>query len=467
MDDADFAADFEGLDAPWWLDGVADSDVVVCTDQWAVLGEFGPLSVAETLHSIRVAGPGPEAERLLMSLAGQQLTGDEALTAVELWQAQTAFVAGAEQQAILQLVGLKPDPADKVASLQGEFAAHELAPALNISTDAAQARIETARLMATTLKATGDKLRAGALDPYRVWVITETLLTVAPDIAQQIEAQILPVAATLTGAKLRRALRNAARKADPDWGVRMFAASRRSRRVGFDFRGDDGLVQLTAWLAPVEGLAMAEHLRKAAAVRSADPDDDRNVDERLADALVACVLGSTPGDPTSPAAPKVNVGVLIALPTLLGLRHDTAELVGYGPIPDGMARELADAMTGDVEFRRMVYDPVDGHLLDYGRDTYRPPKRLDDFRRARDRLCRFPGSGRSASSSDGDHTNPFVPTGRTSADNIVSLSRSAHRAKTHGHFQTSQDPDGTLHWITPLGRRYTTRPWDYRPDSER
>ncbi|MDX6203769.1 MAG: hypothetical protein QOJ83_3269, partial [Frankiales bacterium] len=36
-----------------------------------------------------------------------------------------------------------------------------------------------------------------------------------------------------------------------------------------------------------------------------------------------------------------------------------------------------------------------------------------------------------------------------------------------GHYQTRQDPDGTLHWTTPLGRTYTTQPWDYRPDSER
>ncbi len=467
MDDDSFADGTEGLEDPWWLEGVAESDVAECSEQWAAVNEFGPMSVAETLHSIRAVGPGPEAQRLLVSLAPRDLTGAEALTVVELWQAQMACVTGAEQAAILKLVGLKPNPADKVATLADEFAAHELAPALNISIDAAQARIETARLMATTLKATGDKLRAGELDSYRVWVITETLLTVAPDIARQIEAEVLPVAAGLTGSKLRKTLREAARKADPDWGVRMFAKARKSRRVGFDFRGDDGLVQMTAWLAPVEGLAVQEHLRKAAKVPAADPDDDRTVDERMVDALVACVLGSTPGDPTTPATPKVSVGLLISLPTLLGLRNDTAELVGYGPLPAEMARELTEAMTGDVEFRRMVYDPVDGHLLDYAQDVYRPPKQLDDYRKARDRVCRFPGSSRSAYHSDGDHTIPFGRGGRTSSDDIISLSRSPHRAKTHGHFRTSQDPDGTLHWITPLGRRYTTKPWDYRPDGER
>jgi hypothetical protein len=121
----------------------------------------------------------------------------------------------------------------------------------------------------------------------------------------------------------------------------------------------------------------------------------------------------------------------------------------------------------------MVYDPVDGHLLDYKTRTYRPPKGLEDYLRARDRHCRYPGATRAAADTDLDHTKPFHhhpdpdPGGSTSADNLACLSRHAHRAKTHGHYQTRQDPDGTLHLTTPLGRTYTTKPWDYRPDSER
>ncbi|MDX6227369.1 MAG: hypothetical protein QOI76_759, partial [Frankiales bacterium] len=116
-----------------------------------------------------------------------------------------------------------------------------------------------------------------------------------------------------------------------------------------------------------------------------------------------------------------------------------------------------------------------------------------------DRHCRFPGCTRPAEDCDLDHTQPFrhhhehehdsgqeavpwqkaVPEqeavserdddqgGSTSADNLASLCRFTHRAKTHGHYHTRQDPDGTLHLSTPLGRTYTTKPWDYRPDSER
>jgi hypothetical protein len=473
MDDE--LSDAEWVEAPWWLDAVAESDTMDCPEQWAAHGDLGPMSVAETLHAIRAAGPGPEATRLLHSLHRQALTGDQRLAVVELWQPQLGWTVGAEQAALLDLVGPEPDLADPATPPSAEFVSLELAAALNATPGHAAGRIRQARLMSTTFAATGRALAAGLLDPYRVWLITQTLTTVTADVAQAIEAEILPRAATLTGHQLRKALREAARKADPDWGVRMFAKARKSRRVGFDHRGTDGLVTMYAYLPAVEAVAMEQHLDRAASVPSPDPDDQRTADERRADALIGCVLGSTPGDPTTPLAPKVITQLLISLPTLLGLRQDTGELIGYGPIPAGMARELAS----DAEFQRMVYDPVDGHMLDYKRRTYRPPPGLDDYTRARDRYCRFPGSTRPAADDDLDHTQPFQHPetddpgpeddqgGSTSAANLACLCRFVHRAKTHGHYQTRQDPDGTLHFTTALGRTYTTKPWDYRPDSER
>ena len=50
---------------------------------------------------------------------------------------------------------------------------------------------------------------------------------------------------------------------------------------------------------------------------------------------------------------------------------------------------------------------------------------------------------------------------------MACLSRTAHRGKTHGDYQLHHHPDGTITWTTPLGRTYTTHPWDYRPDSDK
>jgi hypothetical protein len=405
----DDVRDTEWVEAPWWLDAVAEADTMDCPEQWAGVGELGPMSVQETLHAIRAAGPGPEAARLLVSLRGQRLTGEQKLTVVELWQPQLAWTTGAEQAAVFDLVGPDPDPADPSTPAAAEFASLELAAALKVTPGHAAGRVRHARLMAGAFAATGRALAAGALDPYRVWLITQTLTTVTAQVAEQIQAEIVPVAATLTGHQLRKALREAARNADPEWGVRMFAKARKSRRVGFDHRGTDGLVLMYAYLPPVEAIAIEQHLQHTANTTptthtaGTDPGDERTADERMADALIGCVLGTTPGDPTSPLAPKVIVQLLVSLPTLLGLRQDTGELVGHGRIPAGMARELAT----DAEFQRMVYDPVDGHLLDYKTRTYRPPKGLEDYLRARDRHCRYPGATRAAADTDLDHTKPF------------------------------------------------------------
>ncbi|MDX6255197.1 MAG: hypothetical protein QOJ11_1531, partial [Frankiales bacterium] len=366
-------------EAPWWLDAVAETDTVGGPEQWAPVSELGPLSVPETLLAISAAGPGPEAARLLVSLRGQPLTDEQKLSVVALWQPQLAWTTAAEQAALLDLVGPDPHPQDKPAALTDEFTPLELAAALHVTVGHAAGRIRHARLMGSTFTATQQLLAQGRLDGYRVWLMLQTLTTLPPHLAAQVEAEILPRAAGLTGAELRAALRDAARRVDPDWGVRMFAKNRKTRRVGFDHRGTDGLVLLYAYLPPVEAVAIQEHLTRAAAVPSPDPGDDRNVDERMADALIGCVLGSTPGDPTTPLTPTVITRLLISLPTLLGLRQDTGELAGYGKIPAEMARQLAT----DSEFQRMIYHPVDGHLLDYHTRTYRPPKDLDTYIRAR------------------------------------------------------------------------------------
>ncbi|MDX6223219.1 MAG: hypothetical protein QOD91_2273, partial [Frankiales bacterium] len=227
----------EWAEAPWWLDAVAETDTVDCPEQWAEVGELGPLSVPETLLAIDAVGPGPEAARLLQSLRGRALTDGEKLTVVQLWQPQLAWSIAAEQAALLDLVGPAPDPQDAQAVLADGFAPLELAAALHVTARHAGDRIAQVRLMASTFAATQRELAAGRLDSYRVWLMLQVLTTLPPQLAQQVEAEILPTAAALTGARLRTALRDAARKADPDWGVRMFAKARKSRRVGFDPRG--------------------------------------------------------------------------------------------------------------------------------------------------------------------------------------------------------------------------------------
>jgi hypothetical protein len=102
-----------------------------------------------------------------------------------------------------------------------------------------------------------------------------------------------------------------------------------------------------------------------------------------------------PTFPTSHGKRRIDTQVVITLDTLLGLRQDPASINGR-PVPGPIARELANASSS---LRRLVTDPVGGHLLDYG-DAYPVPQPLAEFVLARDGECRVPHCHVRATVSD-------------------------------------------------------------------
>jgi hypothetical protein len=199
----------------------------------------------------------------------------------------------------------------------------------------------------------------------------------------------------------------------------------------------------------LDALARARHAASGGR-RSGVGLDARRVDALIALADAALANRALPRAHGRP----VELQVLIDLPTLLHLRDEPAELLGYGPIPAHVARELA----GDATWRRLIHDPVTGHLLDYGRRTYRPPKRLADYVVARDRRCRFVGCGQPAFRCDVDHAVPYAAGGATSCANCCMLCRRHHRLKTRGRWKLRLDPDGAVTWLSAAGLEHHLRP---------
>jgi len=58
-----------------------------------------------------------------------------------------------------------------------------------------------------------------------------------------------------------------------------------------------------------------------------------------------------------------------------------------------------------------------------------------------------------------DHTVPW-PTGETAAAQLKGYCAWHHHRK-HDNYTATLDQDGTLHWVTPQGRHYTTEPHHY------
>ncbi|HSK54101.1 MAG TPA: DUF222 domain-containing protein, partial [Jiangellales bacterium] len=130
--------------------------------------------------------------------------------------------------------------------------------------------------------------------------------------------------------------------------------------------------------------------------------------------------------------PRVRVGVTahitVALSTLLGLDHAPGELAGLGPVPASVARELAAAAS---TWRRLLTDPVDGHLITQTIRTYRPTAAVREFVLARaGGVCAWRGcTARHGLQIDHDIPWPHGPTG---AGNNLPLHQPHHDAKTCG-----------------------------------
>jgi hypothetical protein len=162
--------------------------------------------------------------------------------------------------------------------------------------------------------------------------------------------------------------------------------------------------------------------------------------------------------PVTPGKPLIQI--VMAHSTLIGADDQPAELVGEGPIPAGLAREIA----ADAVWHRLVTDPLSGTVLDYGRTTYHPPAGLADHIRARDQHCRFPLCRRRAADAELDHIVAWADGGETNAANLHALCRRHHTLKHHTGWRIEAHPNGRLTWITPTGHRHTTTPHDYGPE---
>ncbi len=128
---------------------------------------------------------------------------------------------------------------------------------------------------------------------------------------------------------------------------------------------------------------------------------------------------------------------------------------------------MARAVAADGVWKRLITDPLSGALLDHGRHTYRPPAALADFLRARDRHCRVPICRRRALDSQLDHTVGYhTDNGTTDEHNLYHACLCHHRMKDAPGWSVTQHRDGRLTWTTPTGHRYSSRPFDYRPEPD-
>ncbi len=403
-----------------------------------------------------------------------------------------------------ELVGLAGE--ESSGQLMAEMhVEHEVSVARRTSRYSAGRSIENARALATVFPGFAEALRAGEVTEAHCSTLVERTRVVSePSALVEIGRRALPKARRMTPGELGKELAAIIADVDPDAAARTRRA-RESRRVwtrplddGLSFLG---LVHDTATIDAIKDAITADALgarqvARAAARATADAAreigaevgdasepvaldvdhdwDDASLDALRADALAGRLLGTVADDGSvawDRSEAKVVVEVVMTLDTLLAERErlerePAVALVDGVPAPAALARDLADAATW---WRRLVTDPVDGHLLDYGTAVYLPP-RLRRFVLKRDDVCRAPGcTDRHAARLDMDHAEPF-PAGTSSAQNCGALSRRCHQLKTEGFADiVDSRADGSATWVTAWGQRIALPPRPIlpgRPDPE-
>jgi hypothetical protein len=446
--------------------------------------EVEPLSDDEVLEHL-TSVPSAADLLLLESIDPMGLSSKAAiLDYLRAAERVDAYAASLKARARVALAGVESS-ADVLCEIHVE---KELAVATRSSQYAAGMAIERARVLTGTFPSFLSALEAGQISEAHCRVLVENTRTCTnADALAAIERVTLPKARRMTPGEFRSSVAAAVADFDPDAAGRHTRA--REQRSVWTRELEDGMSYLgmvhdtstiTAIKATLDADAAAlraqrrtpaDEVRDAALAAGEDAaravwstTDPHVLDSAFddatgtligacrADALAARILGTTSetGDiDWAPTPAAVQVQLVIDLQTLRG-EADRHCLLDGQPVPAQIGRDLAGYATA---FRRMVTDPVDGHLLDYGDQTYLPAP-LRTYVLARDGGCRAPGcTSRDPRRLQMDHAIPF-PDGPSDTANTGGACLADHQNKTAGHARIENSAaDGSCTWVTAWGQR--------------
>ena len=215
----------------------------------------------------------------------------------------------------------------------------------------------------------------------------------------------------------------------------------------------DTMSRLSGLLPVAQGVAAYAALsRQADALRSAG--DARSRGQIMADTLVERLTGQA-----TAAAVPVEIELVMTDATLLAGADEPAHLVGLGPIPAPIARDLTRETTADVWLRRLFTRPGDGALVAMESRRRRFPDRLRRFLVLRDQTCRTPWCG--APIRHADHVVPGRGRRRNQRRQRPRPLRSLQPHQTSPRLASPPGPGGagqTVDVTTPTGHTHTSRP---------
>lgn len=389
---------------------------------------------------------------LLSSAPLADVESDTAIALVQQCEALISWLTVRQNEALMVAAGSLPREleylADGSAHSVADVIREEIALAMRWSFAYAQTRIEAARTLQNTLPQTQQSLEAGRITVTHATVIARIAENVPEDRRDEFESRVLPTAEGQTVARTRQqAHRVSDALQEQDVQERRDAACRREAGV-WVYPEQDGLATLLARMPLVDALAISSAIEQSITTDHA-MTNELPIGMRRAAALRDLVLGANVR-----GAVHANIDVVINLDALLGFTDADAEVNGIGYISPEVVRTLI-ANDPDATLRKLLADPVNGHLAGVGSNRYRVTGRFREFLTLRDRRCRFPGCRRRASLCEIDHANPWNEGGLSVRENLGALCKRHHQLKTHAGWQiTESEASGACAWVSPQGREY-------------
>jgi hypothetical protein len=406
------------------------------------------------------ATPGSAVVKPLVHLNVERLSYAGRVDALAALERQRSWI-DAQQLRLLAVMAADPPVKSPTEALDKEWLKEDIACALRLSAQTAADRLEFAKAM-TRLPATLDLQERGEITVHHSRHLAETVMTLDDPTTTAVETSVLAKAPEQVLANFKRSVRKAVLTVAPKPAEERHVEAVTQRRV-VRTPVADGMSEI--WMLLPDTGATTFMTAVDALSRRVTCDDERTADQRRADAAVQLALntlhGSNADELPREHGLRPSIQVTVALSTLLGLDEQPGELAGSGPIPASVARRIAADETGT--WRRLITDER-GHLLDYGRTTYRPPKDLADHVIARDRTCRYPQCNRQARHCDLEHAIPWEDGGETNADNLNAICSRHHHGKHEAGWQPERQPDGSMEWKSPTGHRYREQPATYPVD---
>jgi hypothetical protein len=383
-------------------------------------------------------------DRLDLALARAEVSaGQMNRVAAERMAAIVAVIREARRNPETYVVA-RGEPTTRDIAFAVEAAVADIAVRLSLSEATVGALVRRGEVVLARALGVWNLFRDGEISPENVACVADVLESLPSDAASDARVADRAVElANLVPTRFRERLRVFRDRVHPEPQVERHERARAERRVWRD-HGDDGMSWLGVHLPAPDAEAAWQRIDGIARQLATCADESRTLDQIRADAMADILTGKN--DPAT--EPRVTVGVLVPVLTLLGVDDAPATLEGRIPIDPETARRLA---VKAPSFHRILTHPISSAVLDVDRTSYRPPADMARLLALRDVTCRHPGCGRPAKRCDIDHTIDWAQGGTTSVRNLAHLSRRHHTLKHRTRWTVEQRPDGVIRWTSPTG----------------